>query len=111
MRGDDLGCGGHDGTAHEPRVSLKEEKGKRIKGVFGRGSWIRTNDLQYPKLPRYQAALYPDLWETSSIHASSAASKTEAFSSKACPSDLIRAPGSGSREENAPKQKISALKD
>jgi hypothetical protein len=30
---------------------------------FGRGSWIRTNDLQYPKLPRYQAALYPDLPE------------------------------------------------
>jgi hypothetical protein len=28
--------------------------------LFGRGSWIRTNDLQYPKLPRYQAALYPD---------------------------------------------------
>jgi hypothetical protein len=27
---------------------------------FGRGSWIRTNDLQYPKLPRYQAALYPE---------------------------------------------------
>ena len=25
----------------------------------GRGSWIRTNDLKYPKLPRYQAALYP----------------------------------------------------
>jgi hypothetical protein len=33
---------------------------KGINGVFGRGSWIRTNDLQYPKLPRYQAALYPD---------------------------------------------------
>lgn len=30
--------------------------------IFGRGSWIRTNDLQYPKLPRYQAALYPDLF-------------------------------------------------
>jgi hypothetical protein len=29
--------------------------------LFGRGSWIRTNDLQYPKLPRYQAALYPDI--------------------------------------------------
>ena len=29
-------------------------------GSIGRGSWIRTNDLQYPKLPRYQAALYPD---------------------------------------------------
>jgi hypothetical protein len=29
-------------------------------GKIGRGSWIRTNDLQYPKLPRYQAALYPD---------------------------------------------------
>ena len=28
--------------------------------LIGRGSWIRTNDLQYPKLPRYQAALYPD---------------------------------------------------
>src|SRR6266571_205290 len=27
---------------------------------IGRGSWIRTNDLQYPKLPRYQAALYPE---------------------------------------------------
>src|SRR5208282_2664210 len=25
----------------------------------GRGSRIRTCDLQYPKLPRYQAALYP----------------------------------------------------
>jgi hypothetical protein len=30
------------------------------KAYSGRGSWIRTNDLQYPKLPRYQAALYPD---------------------------------------------------
>jgi hypothetical protein len=29
--------------------------------IIGRGSWIRTNDLQYPKLPRYQAALYPDI--------------------------------------------------
>jgi hypothetical protein len=29
-------------------------------GFVGRGSWIRTNDLQYPKLPRYQAALYPE---------------------------------------------------
>ena len=28
--------------------------------LTGRGSWIRTNDLQYPKLPRYQAALYPE---------------------------------------------------
>src|SRR5258706_11730556 len=31
-----------------------------INKILGRGSWIRTNDLQYPKLPRYQAALYPD---------------------------------------------------
>src|SRR3978361_580136 len=31
-----------------------------ITTLSGRGSWIRTNDLQYPKLPRYQAALYPD---------------------------------------------------
>ena len=30
---------------------------------IGRGSWIRTNDLQYPKLPRYQAALYPGYLE------------------------------------------------
>jgi hypothetical protein len=28
-------------------------------GFCGRGSRIRTCDLQYPKLPRYQAALYP----------------------------------------------------
>jgi hypothetical protein len=33
-----------------------------FKGLTGRGSWIRTNDLQYPKLPRYQAALYPELF-------------------------------------------------
>ena len=39
---------------------IAREKLKRFNGVFGRGSWIRTNDLQYPKLPRYQAALYPD---------------------------------------------------
>jgi hypothetical protein len=38
----------------------REEKCNVINGVCGRGSWIRTNDLQYPKLPRYQAALYPD---------------------------------------------------
>ncbi len=37
--------------------------------IFGRGSWIRTNDLQYPKLPRYQAALYPEVQMTTSIHA------------------------------------------
>jgi hypothetical protein len=28
--------------------------------LAGRGTRIRTLDLQYPKLPRYQAALYPD---------------------------------------------------
>jgi hypothetical protein len=28
--------------------------------IIGRGTRIRTLDLQYPKLPRYQAALYPD---------------------------------------------------
>jgi hypothetical protein len=26
---------------------------------IGRGSRIRTCDLEYPKLPRYQTALYP----------------------------------------------------
>jgi hypothetical protein len=30
-----------------------------IKYLAGRGSRIRTCDLEYPKLPRYQAALYP----------------------------------------------------
>jgi hypothetical protein len=34
--------------------------GSSQRNKSGRGSWIRTNDLQYPKLPRYQAALYPD---------------------------------------------------
>ena len=48
------------GTAFQNHVRIAREKGKGINGVFGRGSWIRTNDLQYPKLPRYQAALYPD---------------------------------------------------
>jgi hypothetical protein len=33
---------------------------QEVPNFIGRGSWIRTNDLQYPKLPRYQAALYPD---------------------------------------------------
>ena len=42
---------------------------------FGRGSWIRTNDLQYPKLPRYQAALYPDAENMVSIHARNGVSK------------------------------------
>ena len=41
-----------------------------------RGSWIRTNDLQYPKLPRYQAALYPEcVQQAPSIHASRTAIK------------------------------------
>jgi hypothetical protein len=43
------------------RASLESpEKAKGFNGVFGRGTRIRTLDLQYPKLPRYQAALYPD---------------------------------------------------
>jgi hypothetical protein len=37
------------------------KKTLQVIDFIGRGSWIRTNDLQYPKLPRYQAALYPDL--------------------------------------------------
>jgi hypothetical protein len=37
-----------------------EQRHCRAAARLGRGSWIRTNDLQYPKLPRYQAALYPD---------------------------------------------------
>ena len=51
---------GDGGTAQQPRVGIAGEKVRGINGIFGRGSWIRTNDLQYPKLPRYQAALYPD---------------------------------------------------
>jgi hypothetical protein len=49
-----------EGTAQEPRLRNAREKGKGFKGVFGRGTRIRTLDLQYPKLPRYQAALYPE---------------------------------------------------
>ena len=44
-------------------------------GLLGRGSRIRTGDLQYPKLPRYQAALYPDDEPAAGIHSSSFASK------------------------------------
>lgn len=47
-------------------------------GTDGRGSWIRTNDLQYPKLPRYQAALYPDLLIADVVHAHGALSKAVA---------------------------------
>src|SRR5262245_16450569 len=53
-----------------------EQQGTQMIMYFGRGSWIRTNDLQYPKLPRYQAALYPDFRRE--LHASPAASKAEA---------------------------------
>ena len=43
---------------------IQPKKTQQVIEIIGRGSWIRTNDLQYPKLPRYQAALYPDLcWE------------------------------------------------
>ena len=42
-------------------LRIAEKNGRRFNKITGRGSWIRTNDLQYPKLPRYQAALYPDI--------------------------------------------------
>ena len=46
------------------------KKMQQVIDFIGRGSWIRTNDLQYPKLPRYQAALYPDpVLGNASIHA------------------------------------------
>src|SRR4051795_10460543 len=41
-------------------VKHGEKMYRQFKRLIGRGSWIRTNDLQYPKLPRYQAALYPE---------------------------------------------------
>src|SRR5450755_527878 len=44
----------------EHRESESQRKSVGDSKGFGRGSWIRTNDLQYPKLPRYQAALYPE---------------------------------------------------
>ena len=30
--------------------------------LYGLGSWIRTNDLLYPKQAHYQAVLYRDIW-------------------------------------------------
>ena len=61
-------------------LAFKMHSGEMVGEIerFGRGSWIRTNDLQYPKLPRYQAALYPDLWKTTSIHAWGGISKAGA---------------------------------
>src|SRR6516164_9520515 len=44
-----------------------------LNNLIGRGTRIRTADLQYPKLPRYQAALYPGT--AMSIHAKGASSK------------------------------------
>jgi hypothetical protein len=37
-------------TACQNHVRTAREKGKGFNGVCGRGSWIRTNDLRYPKL-------------------------------------------------------------
>src|SRR5882757_10552264 len=50
-------------AAQEPPVRAARKNAGNSREGFGRGSWIRTNDLQYPKLPRYQAALYPDASE------------------------------------------------
>src|SRR5262249_44007320 len=68
-------------TRCRPRRSATDAKAQaerqraQMLVYFGRGSWIRTNDLQSQKLPRYQAALYPDL--ATELHASPAASKAE----------------------------------
>ena len=43
-----------------PQNHIRTAGERAIQRLIGRGSWIRTNDLQYPKLPRYQAALYPE---------------------------------------------------
>src|ERR1700722_15016961 len=39
---------------NDVRTALRD-----FSSLAGRGSRIRTCDLKYPKLPRYQAALYP----------------------------------------------------
>ena len=48
----------------QPRTTAVCDPGEgsalRAGALAGRGSRIRTCDLKYPKLPRYQAALYPD---------------------------------------------------
>ena len=66
----------HRGT---PRLgadrTISPASNRRRPGTDGRGSSIRTNDLQYPKLPRYQAALYPDLLVADVLHAHGAPSK------------------------------------
>jgi hypothetical protein len=50
-------------AASEPRAGIVPQTVgitlRRIKALAGRGSRIRTCDLEYPKLPRYQTALYP----------------------------------------------------
>ena len=37
------------GTAQESGARNAFHKARKIKQLVGRGSWIRTNDLQYPK--------------------------------------------------------------
>src|SRR5882672_4477647 len=44
-----------EGYGVTPAFACAEAQAK----AGGRGSRIRTCDLKYPKLPRYQAALYP----------------------------------------------------
>ena len=51
---------GNDNRCEAPDRAESGRQTRRNYKMRGRGSWIRTNDLQYPKLPRYQAALYPE---------------------------------------------------
>lgn len=47
-------------TISHPFAAPGRRRTERLQRAGGRGSRIRTCDLKYPKLPRYQAALYPD---------------------------------------------------
>ena len=42
-------------------VAQERRESKKQKATNGRGGGIRTPDLQLPKLPRYQAALRPEI--------------------------------------------------
>jgi hypothetical protein len=74
-----LSASGVQDTDRDLSIAILESLEARITAqaldFAGRGSWIRTNDLQYPKLPRYQAALYPECQAEMSIHARGAGSK------------------------------------
>src|ERR1019366_5796986 len=94
---------------------IMEAAGRAGRLDIGRGSRIRTCDLKYPKLPRYQTALYPALGRRSacplaahSLSRAGAANKSATGPASQLASAISSQGYPGSRQENAIKQGTGA---